>query len=209
MIIKTYDIKGKETGKEKFLALKKKPRKDLIYFLNRVVNLGRLKSSQTKTKGERRGGGIKPWRQKGTGRARVGSNRSPIWRKGGVTFGPAKEKNFKRKINRKSRKIAKNYLLGEKMNLGEVIIWQINPKEAAIKTKEAEQQLLKLPLKEGRALMLTSKKESYPGFYNLAYLDIKDTNNLSALDPLKYKIIILTESAFKQMDKEKNAKSKN
>ena len=172
MQIKTYDIKGKEAGKEKVLDLEKKPSFNLIYVINRINNLNSLQAVQTKTRGERRGGGAKPWKQKGTGKARVGSNRSPIWRKGGITFGPRKDKNFKRIINQKSVKIAKNYLLNEKIKIGEVIIWDINPKKAPIKTKEAEKILLRLPVKEGRMLLLIDKKDArlYKNQFYLDYL---------------------------------------
>jgi large subunit ribosomal protein L4 len=200
MKIKTYDIKAKITGEEKLLDLKKKPGINLIYIINRINSLNNIKPVQTKTRGERRGGGIKPWKQKGTGRARVGSNRSPIWRKGGITFGPRKEKNFKRVISKKSIKIAKNYLLSEKINKGEVIIWELDPKTAPIKTKEAEKILLKLPVQKGRILLLINEKESFPGLYNIAYLDIKNVNSISVLDPLQYNLIIFTPSAFKSMN---------
>jgi large subunit ribosomal protein L4 len=223
MQIKTYDIRAKVTGEEKLLDLKKKPSEDLINIINRIINLSSLKTGHTKTRGERRGGGAKPWRQKGTGRARVGSNRSPIWRKGGITFGPRKDKNFKREINKKSAKIAKNYLLNEKSNNGEVIIWDLDPKTAPIKTKEAEKILLKLPVKEGRILLLIDEKESFPGFYNISYLDIKNVNSISVFDFLKYKLIIFTQPGFKSMNntarthlvkrrtvaRKKDAKSKN
>lgn len=223
MEIKIFDTKGKETRKETVLDTKKKPSEDLINIINRIINLSSLKAAHTKNRGERRGGGAKPWRQKGTGRARVGSNRSPIWRKGGITFGPRKDKNFKREINKKSAKIAKNYLLNEKLSNGEVIIWEIEPKTAPIKTKEAEKILLKLPVKEGRILLLIDEKECFPGFYNISYLDIKNVNSTSVLDPLKYKLIIFTRLGFKSINNEvrthlvkgravvrkKDAKSKN
>lgn len=211
MQIKTYDIKGKETGKEAILDIKKKPSENLIYIINHINNLNLLKAAHTKTRGERRGGGAKPWRQKGTGRARVGSNRSPIWRKGGITFGPRKDKNFKRIISKRSIKVAKDYLLKEKIASGEAIIWDIDPKTAPIKTKEAEKILLKLPVKEGRILLLINGKESFPGFYNIGYLNIKDANSMSVPDLLKYNLIAFTRLAFKDMrqEKVKDAKSKN
>ena len=72
--------------------------------------------AHTKTRGEVRGGGVKPWRQKGTGRARHGSNRSPIWVGGGITFGPTKEKNFVKKVNKKMRRKAIFMCLTDKIN---------------------------------------------------------------------------------------------
>jgi large subunit ribosomal protein L4 len=95
---------------------------DLLY---RVVNA--LQSNQhqpvadTKDRRERRGGGTKPWRQKGTGRARHGSIRSPLWKGGGVTFGPRKEKSHKKKINKKERRKATACALSAKHQDGELV----------------------------------------------------------------------------------------
>ncbi len=72
--------------------------------------------AHTKTRGEVRGGGVKPWRQKGTGRARVGSIRSPLWVGGGVTFGPRKDRNFSQKVNKKMKRKALFMCLSDKIN---------------------------------------------------------------------------------------------
>src|SRR6056297_2598122 len=82
---------------------------------------GRIKIAKTKTRDEVRGGGAKPWRQKGTGRARHGSIRSPIWRGGGVTHGPRTERNWYRKINKKMRDKALKIVLSQKLRDGEII----------------------------------------------------------------------------------------
>ncbi len=76
----------------------------------------RVAIAHTKTKGEVRGGGIKPWRQKGTGRARHGSIRSPLWKGGGVTFGPRKDRNFSQKVNKKMKTKALFMCLSDKVN---------------------------------------------------------------------------------------------
>ena len=78
--------------------------------------------AHTKDRSERSGSGIKPWRQKGTGRARAGSAQSPLWRKGGVTFGPTKDRNFTKDTNQKMRQKAVMIALSEKLRSGQIIV---------------------------------------------------------------------------------------
>ena len=82
----------------------------------------RVAIAHTKDRSERSGSGIKPWRQKGTGRARAGATRSPIWRKGGITFGPTKDRNFSKNTNRKMRQKATLIALSEKIRSGKFIV---------------------------------------------------------------------------------------
>jgi large subunit ribosomal protein L4 len=96
----------------------------------------RANTAQVKGRGEVRGGGKKPWRQKGTGRARHGSSRSPIWRGGGITHGPTTERNYKQKVNKKMRAKALFTLLSQKYRDGELLfVKSMALKEA--KTKNA------------------------------------------------------------------------
>lgn len=201
MQIKTFDISGKEGNKEKFFDLKNQPKEKLFYIINRAVSVSNLQSGNTKTRGERRGGGAKPWRQKGTGRARVGSNRSPIWRKGGIIFGPRKEKNYSRAINKKSLKAARLFLLNEKLKSNQAFIWKAEPKDLPKKTKEAELSLLKLPIKEGLILFLTGKVEKFKSLKNIGYLTIKKANNLGISDLLKFDYLILSKKGYEEINK--------
>lgn len=120
---------------------------------NRRVNI-----AHTKGRGEVRGGGIKPWKQKGTGRARHGSRRSPIWIGGGVTHGPTNEKNFKKILPKNIKRKALFVALSEKARSGLIIkIDSLNLKE--IKTKNMIEMLNNLGIKE-RCLIILSKIDS-------------------------------------------------
>lgn len=205
MLIKTFDIEGKEGKKINLEGSEDNLKKNLFYIINRVNSLSQLQSSHTKTRAERRGGGAKPWRQKGTGRARVGSNRSPIWRKGGITFGPRKEKNYQRKINRQSRSQVKTHLLADKFISNQAFVWQIKSTDLPKKTRLAERLLLKLPLKEGSALLLAAGKDDFRSLKNISYLTIKKFDNLKSDDLMRYNYVILSAAALNQLNQKYEA----
>ncbi|MGB9300741.1 MAG: 50S ribosomal protein L4 [Anaerolineae bacterium] len=99
------------------------PNEDLMHqALVRQLANARLATSRTKTRGEVRGGGRKPWRQKGTGRARQGSTRAPQWRGGGVVFGPRPERNYRKAMTRKMRRLALRSALSVKVRDGRLIL---------------------------------------------------------------------------------------
>lgn len=207
METKIYDQKGKESGTvklpESIFALPMN--EDLVHqvVVSMASNL-RNPIAHTKNRGDVRGGGKKPWRQKGTGRARHGSSRSPIWRGGGVTFGPTNERNFSKKINRKMRIKALYIVLAEKFRDGEILfVDNIGFKEA--KTKEAKLILANLSKVKGFEMILDKKKNSSylalntrdenieKGFNNFGNVFVNEVRNLNPLDILKYKYLIITQ----------------
>lgn len=127
---------------------------DLLHqaYVSYLAN-GRLNLATTKTRGMVSGGGRKPWRQKGTGRARVGSSRTPVWRGGGIVFGPTGEENFSKKINIKAKRSAIRQALSAANNADEIrIIEELELKTP--KTSELGKLLSKLDIK-GYILLVT------------------------------------------------------
>jgi large subunit ribosomal protein L4 len=201
--VPVYNLEGKVTGELKLddsvFGLPKN--NDLI---NQVYVALRANARQalahTKTRGERAGSGIKPWRQKGTGRARVGSVRTPIWRKGGIVFGPRNNRNFSKKVNRKMNAKAVGVVLSGKLKDKELIVVdQIDFKEQ--KTRVVAAALEKLKLK-GRTLMAFSDKEK-----NIMRLsrNIRNVNNilisqLNVLDMLNHKNLMLSQDSVKYLE---------
>nr|YP_009687944.1 ribosomal protein L4 [Haslea nusantara]QDX17522.1 ribosomal protein L4 [Haslea nusantara] len=194
------DINGKELNENHELKL------DVLensgnYLLHK--DLLRHYSSQkqgtvsTKTRSEVRGGGRKPWRQKGTGRARAGSNRSPLWKGGGVIFGPKPKKTFL-KLNKKERQLALRTLLYNKKN-NIVTIANLEDEIKEPKTKRFLKvcQDCKIDL-EQKTLLVVSKK-TMPlklSTQNLKNLELISASNLNTLSLLKAKQIILTPLAI-------------
>ncbi len=156
----------------------------------------RQNSAHTKERGEVRGGGKKPWRQKGTGRARHGSNRSPIWVGGGITFGPRNERNYKKKINKKmKRKAILMVLSGKKEKNMISLVPDINVKEA--KTREMNEFLKKLPV-EGSTLILLPEinKDVFLSARNIKRVDVMQAKDINALSLLSYKHIIMCNKSL-------------
>lgn len=163
----------------------------------------RAGTAHTKDRSEVAGGGRKPWRQKGTGRARHGSRRSPIWTGGGVTFGPRNEKDFSKKINKKAKAKALASVLSRKLDDGEILFVDsltfAEPKTSDAKTiiqnlaKASDHTDLSTKRKNAALIVLGSRDEaaekSFRNFGNTAVVQAKDVN---PLDLLTYKYVVVS-----------------
>lgn len=161
--------------------------------------------AHTKGRGEVRGGGKKPWKQKGTGRARHGSIRSPIWRGGGTTHGPRSEKDYSQKINRKMNAKALAVLLSQKLKTGRVLFVDALTMNAP-KTKDAKAALLSLGKVDGykelatrrnnAALILTGARESAvtKSFRNMGNVSVVEARSVSPVDVAKYRFVVFADA---------------
>lgn len=152
--------------------------------------------AHTKMRGEVRGGGRKPWRQKGTGRARHGSRRSPIWRGGGVTFGPRSERNFKLKINHKARRKALCMVLTAKRSDGQMRV--VEPLELQpAKTKTLHNLLRGLKVERG-GLLVSAKpdRQLRRAAANLKSVQLISADSLNVYDVLKARTLIVAKAAL-------------
>ena len=155
-----------------------------------------------------RGGGKKPWRQKGTGRARHGSIRSPIWKGGGVTFGPTKERNFKKKINIKMARKAMFVALSSKVNDNQLLILD-NMEMDKIKTKEIASMYKKVMQgKTGKTLFVTpvSDNKIKLSARNLQGITTIEARNLNALNILSHKNLLLLKDSIMVLSEMANKK---
>jgi len=153
--------------------------------------------AHTKDRSEVRGGGRKPWRQKGTGRARHGSNRSPLWSGGGVTFGPTNERNWKQKVNKVMRQKAITMALSDRLAHERMcVIDQFDLHE--IKTSAFRKILQALPVKEKKTLIVVNEKNEVieKSARNLAKVKMIKVNNINIRDIMEYPNMLLTEAAI-------------
>ena len=157
----------------------------------------RIPVAHTKDRAEVRGGGVKPWRQKGTGRARAGSIRSPIWKGGGTTFGPRKERIFKKKINPKMRNKALTMILSSKVQDNELkVLDKLSVKEP--KTKLMAEILKKINL-EKSVLILPDQVDLnlIKACRNLPKVKVQLARQVTPLEVLNYKYLVLLKSSIK------------
>jgi len=148
--------------------------------------------AHTKTRGERAGSGRKPWKQKGTGRARVGSVRTPVWRGGGVIFGPTNDRNFKKDINKKMSRLATRMAVASKIQTEELVVLE-NYAFANNKTKSAAEFLKKAGLK-GSFLWTFSQeeKETMRACQNLPKVKLVPVDSLNIFDLLNTRHLIVS-----------------
>ena len=152
----------------------------------------------TKTRGEVRGGGKKPWAQKGTGRARAGSIRSPLWSGGGVVFGP-KPRDFSKKINNKVKALAFNRALFDRATAGEVSVIEAFSTKLT-KTKLMDQVIGRIAPK-GKVLIVDAPftTEAQRAARNLARVTLQDAAKLNTLDLVTYSWIVVSTKALERI----------
>lgn len=171
--------------------------------VNSMMGNERTPIAHAKNRGEVSGSGIKPWRQKGTGRSRHGSRRSPIWVGGGVSHGPRNDRDFSRKINKKMKTKALFTVLSQKFKDGEVVF--LDEISFRIpKTKEAKGVIASLSKikeissisrrKNAAFIALPEKNENVlKSFNNFGNLEIGQVKDLNALDLLQYRYLVISD----------------
>lgn len=204
MKLKVYNAEGKEleqmTVSDTVFGL---PKNDALVhqvFVSIQAN-NRQVLAHTKTRGERAGSGIKPWRQKGTGRARVGSVRTPIWKKGGIVFGPRNERNFEMKVNKKMNAKAIVTVLSGKAKDNEIIV--IDKLELAEKKTKAMAKVLNNLKITGRTLMAFSgaEKDLRLTSRNLEKLENIMVDQLNVAAMLNNKNLVMSKESVKFLEK--------
>jgi large subunit ribosomal protein L4 len=195
--ITIYNTQGKSVGEVELNAdhFGVKPNPALIHeaVVAQQAN-ARHAIAHTKTKGEVSGGGKKPWKQKGTGRARHGSTRSPIWVGGGITFGPRSNRNFSIKINRKARKQAMFMVLSDKLANQHMIATEVM---TLSKTKAFVSFIASLPVsRKVLYVIASSRPELVRSARNLENVFVVTANALNVVDLLRYDFVVFEKDAI-------------
>ena len=160
----------------------------------------RAGTASTKTMGEVHGSGKKPWRQKGTGRARAGSFASPLWRGGGVVFGP-KPRDFGKKVNAQTRQLALRKALTERLNAGDVVVVE-DIKLDSSKTKGFAEVLKRFELGKGTLLVTPGNDRNLTlAARNIREVQLTTADALNTYEVLRPRKLLFTRSAFEQIEK--------
>ncbi|MDD5424225.1 MAG: 50S ribosomal protein L4 [Candidatus Omnitrophica bacterium] len=201
--LEIYNIKGQPVGK---FELDKKVFDGKVNeaILHQVVRMyeanQRQGTADTKTRSEVRGGGKKPWKQKGTGRARAGTSRSPLWRGGGKIFGPH-PRDYSYSVPKSVRKLALVSSLNAKVNDNDMIVLDDLKLEKA-KTKEFVAVLEKIKAEKKPMIVLDKKDESVVrASRNIRSLILRDYKTLNAYEILKQKKVVITQKALEALTK--------
>ncbi|MCF8008535.1 MAG: 50S ribosomal protein L4 [Halanaerobiales bacterium] len=157
-------------------------------------------TASTKTRSEVRGGGRKPWRQKGTGRARHGSIRSPLWVGGGITFGP-KPRSYNQKVNKKMKRLALKSVLTDKLINDSIMILD-ELKLDQVKTKKMVELLDTLGLKDKKVLIVLPGKDKnlYLSARNIPHVKTLVLDGLNTYDLLNNDVILMSEEAVRKIE---------
>jgi large subunit ribosomal protein L4 len=193
--VEEYNLKKEVFGIE--------PNQNVVYDAIQVyLSNSRQATAKTKKRDEVRGGGRKPWRQKGTDRARQGSIRSPQWRGGGVVFGPTGEQNYKIKQNRKEYTLALKSALSEKAQAKNIILVDEIKYEAA-KTKSAVEMLNNLKTNNKTLLIVSENSVNYEALMSVANLQnvmVLFADEVNVYDVVNSDSIVMTVDAVKSIE---------
>ncbi len=200
--VDVYDMQGKKVSDVELNAnvFGIEPNEAVVHsvLVNYLANQ-RQGTQSTKTRAEVRGGGRKPWRQKGTGRARQGSIRAPQWIKGGIALGP-KPRSYTYKVNKKERQLAIKSLLSSKVLENELtVVEKLEMKEA--KTKEMVKTLSNLKV-EGKTLIIVADKNEnvYLSSRNIEGVKAITLNMINVYDLLQYNKLVLPLDTVKKLE---------
>jgi large subunit ribosomal protein L4 len=203
MKISIKDISGKSLGEQdvKFSLIEDGKGTQAVHDTVTAYRAGqRSGTACTKTVGEVAGTNKKPWRQKGTGRARAGSVRSPLWAGGGVVFGP-RPRDFSKKVSKKTRQLALRKALSERLKLGDVIIVD-DLKLSSHKTKDFVNVIAALELK-GTTLIISGGEENKNltmATRNVENVALATSDSLNTYDVLRPDKLLFTKSAFEKIE---------
>lgn len=164
------------------------------------MNKARSGNSAQKTRSEVRGGGKKPWNQKGTGRARAGTIRSPLWRSGGVTFA-SKKRDYSQKLNKKMYKRALRSIISELCRTGNLLVVSDFQCESH-KTKDFAQKMNQLNINNALIIMSEVGENEYLGSRNLIDYDICDVTTIDPVSLLRFEKVVVTEAAIKKIEEQ-------
>ena len=200
--IDVYDIKGKKVSdlelNEEIFGIE--PNENVVHsvLINYLANQ-RQGTQSTKTRSEVSGGGRKPWKQKGTGRARQGSIRAPQWIKGGIALGP-KPRSYKYTVNKKERRLAiKSVLSSKVLENSLVVVDKMDLKE--IKKKTMVKALADLKVTESALILLPEKNETVQkSARNIENVKTSLVNTINVYDLLKYKKLVVTVDTVKKIE---------
>ena len=159
---------------------------------------GRAGTRAQKTRAEKRGGGAKPWRQKGTGRARAGSTRSPLWRGGAPTFA-AKPKNYAQKVNKKMYRCAIRSIMSELVRQERLLVMEDFSIDAP-KTQELAQKLKSLGLADVLIVAEDVDENLYLAARNLSRVDVRDASVIDPVSLISFEKVVVTKAALKKID---------
>lgn len=203
MKIEYFDKESNKVGEIEF-AIDYKPSKKPDIIVNRVIRSmlanKRQWTASTKTKGEVSGGGKKPWKQKGTGRARAGSIRSPLFRGGGVIFGPKPKTDFELKMNKKEKKKA----------FIEALMTHIEAKTLTLldnlnfdqpKTKLAYELVKKLDAEKSLFILDKNMNNAYLSLRNLSRVEIRNVDSVNVYDLMRFPKVITTTNVFEKLSR--------